>query len=129
MSAAFMFGGLALISLIEPITKLLLAIFLISLGFDDLTYTAIPFSVLMCFIIGWYLIIRKFKHTKIYENPTVTHFPKRFFFVSFISSVSVVMFLGVDVALAKHFLSPTDAGKYALISLVGKMVYFLGNLT
>lgn len=42
--------------------------------------------------------------------------------------LSSLAFLSFDVILAKHYLSPEDAGRYALVSLIGKMVYFLGGL-
>ncbi|HRN70414.1 MAG TPA: glycosyltransferase, partial [Candidatus Woesebacteria bacterium] len=42
--------------------------------------------------------------------------------------LSSLAFLSFDVILAKHFLDPIEAGKYSLVSLVGKMVYFLGGL-
>ncbi len=34
----------------------------------------------------------------------------------------------MDVILVKHFLTPTAAGQYGLLSLIGKMTYFLGSL-
>jgi len=37
-------------------------------------------------------------------------------------------FLTFDVILAKHYLSPEHAGQYALLSLIGKTIYFLGSL-
>ena len=41
---------------------------------------------------------------------------------------SIAMVLSVDVILAKHYLSPYDAGVYALLSTIGKMIYFFGSL-
>lgn len=40
----------------------------------------------------------------------------------------MISFLSLDVMLAKHYLSPTDAGYYGLLSLVGSMVLFTGTL-
>ena len=50
------------------------------------------------------------------------------FVFSILSGLSAMSFLSLDVILAKHFLSASDAGQYALVSLVGKIVYFLPTL-
>jgi len=42
--------------------------------------------------------------------------------------LAITAFLTFDMLLVKIFLSPTAAGEYALLSLVGKMIYFVGAL-
>jgi O-antigen/teichoic acid export membrane protein len=44
------------------------------------------------------------------------------------TSVSTIIFLSADILLVKHFFGAEQAGQYALLSLMGKMVYFLGSL-
>jgi O-antigen/teichoic acid export membrane protein len=38
--------------------------------------------------------------------------------------IGVIAIVSVDMVLAKWFLSPKEAGIYALLSLIGKMIYF-----
>lgn len=42
----------------------------------------------------------------------------------FISNLSTQSFLTIDVILAKHFFAPHEAGIYASLSTIGKIVYF-----
>src|SRR5205085_2760080 len=55
-------------------------------------------------------------------------FPKKFYMASLLTGLSTTTFLMIDVILAKHFFSPKEAGEYALLALVGKMVFFFGSL-
>ena len=51
-----------------------------------------------------------------------------FFRASLFTGLSSVLFLSLDIILVKHYLAPEAAGEYALLSLIGKMVFFLGSL-
>lgn len=57
-----------------------------------------------------------------------TRFNRQFFMSSLASGASVITFLSLDVLLAKHYLSPADAGRYGMLSLIGKMTWFFGSL-
>ncbi len=122
-------GRIGLLMILEPVLKIGIAVGLISLSAIDLVYSSIPYSFVLIYFLGMFLMVRipKAKRTNIKKD--VTSFPGDFFTASFISHFSNIAFLSLDILLAKHFLSPTDAGKYALISLVGKMVYLLGGLS
>lgn len=123
------FGRIGLLMILEPLLKIGIAFGLISLSALDLVYSSIPYSFVIIYFLGIFLMFRvpKAKQTNIRKD--ITSFPGSFFAVSFISHFTNIAFLSLDILLAKHFLSPVDAGKYALISLVGKMVYLLGGLT
>jgi O-antigen/teichoic acid export membrane protein len=43
----------------------------------------------------------------------------------FLAVLCFATLTNLDVTLAKHFLSPYDAGNYATVSLLGKIVFFL----
>src|SRR5690606_37983111 len=55
-------------------------------------------------------------------------FPRPFFFSTVLLKFATVAFISIDLFLAKAFLSPEDAGKYALIAIIGKMIFFIGGL-
>lgn len=100
--------------------------------FSSLASLAIQGSIaaawLASLLCTW-LVYRKATATR--EKPLVTDrrkFPVDFYIAALISSVSVAAFLTTDVMLAKHYLSADDAGRYALLSLVGKMIFFFGSL-
>ncbi len=129
LSSRLKFGSLAMINIFEPVIKMTIAIILVYLGFKIWAFSAIPVAILCVFFLGWALI-RKQIHSGEHKAPEneIKKFSKKFFFASILTGASSVGFLTIDILLAKHYLIPSEAGKYALLSLVGKMVYFLGAL-
>lgn len=120
----FVVSGITIIS--ESVLKLLISILIISLGFDQWVYLAIPLSILSSFLIGW-IFAKNVKQEKEVEIEVATYFPKGFFLTSILTKISSIAFLSLDLVLAKIYLSPTDAGLYSLLSLAGKMIYFFGG--
>jgi len=128
LSGRFRFGSLAILLVADPIFKLLLAALFIHTGKHEYTYATIPITSVFTFIVGW-ILVNKEKSTQ-NETPAkeVKSFPKKFYLSSVSYGLTSLTFLSLDIVLAKHFLPTEEAGKYALISLVGKMVFFLGSL-
>lgn len=120
-------GLVASIVAVESVLKLSLAIGFSLLGLGQYSYV----SILSSLLVSSFLFIIAAKHlnkgvkTKVKES---TKFPAKFYFSSAISKISIIVYLSMDVILAKHFLPPVQAGEYALLSLAGKMVYFAGSL-
>ncbi len=112
---------------IVALTKLSLSIFFVEIGLHDLVYLAIPASLLISFIVGWYFASHIKSREEGVQLAVPETFPKRFFTSTFVNNLSVIAFLTFDVILAKLFLSPADAGRYTLLSLTGKMIYFFGS--
>ena len=128
ISGSHRFLLLALLTVFETLLKFIITIGLVNVGLTAYVYAAFPASSLISVFVGWRAAV-KIKNN--FANaPTVPsrRFPRRFFTASLITAVSSVAFLSVDIVLAKHFLSPSDAGIYALLSLVGKMIFFGGSL-
>lgn len=123
-SGVFSFTKAAIIIIIESLSKLLLAIGFIAIGYKELTYLSIPISIVITFIVTLILIKRIPREKIEYEYA----FPRKLLFATFLTVFGGAAFLSVDLLLARHFLSSTNSGAYALLSLVGKMVYFLGSL-
>ncbi len=130
LSSKLMFKSLAVLSLTDPIIKLTTAFILIFLGLKMWTFSAIPIASATTFIIGLFIISKKIKPSNSsVPDQEIKKFPIKFFLASLLTGFSTVSFLTFDILLANHFLSQTEAGQYTLLSLVGKMVYFLGGLT
>ncbi len=123
------FQYLAVLTVLESIVKFAAAVLLINFGLREWIYLAPTVSLSVVFGIGYLIINRKIKPNKIeISDKSVNTFPSKFFFTSILRGLSSAAFLSFDVILAKHFLSSTDAGHYALLSLVGKMIYFTGTI-
>ncbi len=125
LHANFMFKLVAVLTLTEAVSKLVFAIIFINLGLGDQIYLAIPLSVLTACIASIYLFKKQKGEV---EGKHVYHFPKKFYFASLLAGLSANAFLVYDIALAKHYLSADIAGEYALLSLVGKIIYFIASL-
>lgn len=125
LQGIFNFKSVAVIIIIEALSKLLFAWLLVGFKLNSWTFISLPLSACAAFLLSLHFISPQKKvqiHNKSYQ------FPKKFFTAAIITGLSSIAFLSVDVILAKHFLSPVDAGKYAFLSLIGKMVYFFGTL-
>jgi glycosyltransferase involved in cell wall biosynthesis/O-antigen/teichoic acid export membrane protein len=130
LTGRLLFAPMALITFGEPLIKLLLGFAAVTAGRPSLSYLAVPLSVVGVF--GLTLLVVRFVPT---PRP-VTSLPKdvpilawRFYTAVLLSGFSSMAFLSFDVLLAKHYLPPEQAGEYALVSLVGKIVFFLGTLS
>jgi len=130
LQGMFSFGSSALVALCEVIVKFALAIWFVAYGLPALAALAIPGSVVAAWLVSAALATFVSRRTAQTGQPraAVRRFPIGFYAAALVSSVSVAAFLTGDVILAKHYLSPDDAGKYALLSLVGKMIFFFGSL-
>lgn len=133
ISAKFQFGSLAVINLFDPIVRLLVAIVFVYVGLKFWTFSAIPIAIFGTFVIGWVLVIirknRKSNGETSVSAKEIRYFPYKFFVAALLTGFSSIAFSTFDILLANHYLSSVEAGKYTLLSLVGKMVYFLGGLT
>jgi len=127
LSGRLMFGTLGIIVISETIIKIASGLFLYQVN-PALVYLSVPFSFVSSFIIGWILVVLSNRSFKLKPVEESKQFPKKFFFVSVLTGLSAMSFLTLDFILAKHYLAPEDAGLYALLSTVGKMVFFLGTL-
>lgn len=131
LNARLFFLPLAGIVFLEPVLKILFAILLVVSHETQFMYITIPLAFFISFIFGWLYIINhkpKPKNTN-FTQKDITFFPMKFCLISILSGLSTLSFASLDIVLAKHYLPPSDAGKYALVSLMGKTVFFLGGLT
>lgn len=133
VDAGFLNGNLRLktigiMMVAEVISKFVITVIVVELGFLPFIYAAIPLSIIISFLIGWAAARRMPKENKIIDKRIINHFPKKFYASSVLAKLSSLAFLNIDIILAKNFLPPAEAGQYAVLSLAGKMVYFLGTL-
>lgn len=129
LTGKFMLFYTAAIILIEPVIKLAAAYALVSMDMKELVYVSIPVAVVGGFLLSTFFIVRtKPEKIDLLFEPRRFRFPSKFFVVAMLSGLSAMTFLSLDVVLAAHYLPSEDAGKYALISLVGKIIFFLSTM-
>lgn len=120
------FGGLAIISVVEATLKFLFAITLVEFGFSEYSYLAIPLSVFSSFAMVNFAAKRVLSDKK--KAKRSIKFPAKFFVSNIFTRIATASYMTADVILITHFLPANQAGQYALLSLVGKMVFFAGSL-
>lgn len=123
-------GVAAVITLIEAITKLLVGVLLVNSSLQPFIYIALPISLYAPFIFSRLNLRKQLKQSDIARHEVEPHarFSLSFFAVSGLSGFSTMAFLTLDTVWIAHLLSPEEIGQYALVALIGKMIYFLGSL-
>lgn len=125
LQSKFQFSKVGITLIAESAVKLLLAFLLVVFFPWQYVYLSIPISALIAYILSEYYLPR---NLKVKKDDTSARFPLHFYLASVLTVLSTMLLLTSDVILAKLFLSPTIAGQYAFLSLIGKMIYFLGSL-
>jgi len=128
LSGLVKFYILSVLLIAEALVKLLVTVVLIQLGYSEYIYSALPIALAVSFLIGYYFAYKYANHSKEGINTDYNGFPIKNFISFTASRFAVISYLTFDVILAKHFLEPTAAGQYALIALVGKMIFFIGSI-
>ncbi len=124
------FHLLAVLMLVEPIVRLFLTFILEQLHQTNYLYLAIPISLLFTFILAHIFATRYFKEERKKPDKRIHFtFPTQFFTLALAGSLAGITFFSLDNILTNHFLSPQDAGKYALLGVFGKVIFFVGSLT
>lgn len=99
------------------------------IGFENefLLYSSVPISILVGYLISRACIryIKKDTATSIARVATFS----RTFFISILAlnATSSILF-AMDMFFAKALLSATEAGQYAILSTVGKILFFAGTI-
>lgn len=123
------FTRAGLVFLSESSSKLLVAITFVLIGFAEFSYLSIPLSVFMSFLVSIFFVgSLNVEVNKSDQLIPINIFSRRFFVFSLLLGLSTLTFLSFDIILAKAFFSPHEAGGYALLTLVGKIIFLSSSL-
>lgn len=119
------FSALGFVNISYAFGKMTFGILLVMLGFGaNGALFGIVLGIIIAMLIS-YIFIRP------YIRPNNPHDPDFKFSSFYMYSVPVLFVMigssiptNIDVILAKHFFSPTDAGIYTSISVLGRLVFF-----
>ena len=110
---------LAITFQVEMWTRLILSIVLVKIGYG---VNGVAWGLTLSIFASWFVSnpsIEKFI-TIPFSNQKIISF----FFIVLIYECSQILINNSDTILVKHFFSPTDAGLYAALALIGRIVYF-----
>lgn len=107
----------------ENLVKLVVGVFLIYIGFDVL---GASIGVFISALVGWFLSNRYLKKYLTNQKPKTPHLkPMVLYSIPVIlNTITLTSLTSTDLVLIKHFLSPQDAGLYAALSTLGKIIFF-----
>lgn len=120
------FSFISLVTSISGLVKLLVGVLLIYLGFRAFGgLWSIFFMTFVSFLIGFYplrkIILLKVKNKDISIKTDEIY---SFAIPAFVTVLSLTAFTSMDVILVKHFFNPHEAGFYAGLSLIGKVIFY-----
>ncbi|MBU1031782.1 oligosaccharide flippase family protein [Patescibacteria group bacterium] len=109
--------------LIESSAKFILSVFLVYLGFQ---VGGVMFSLAISAVLGLYITNRYLRYGSVKNTKSSPHIkPMGVFLIPFvIQSIAVTSLYSSDVILVKHFFSAHEAGIYAALSTLGKIIFF-----
>lgn len=125
LQAKLAFGFQVIVNLCNAVLKLVIGIILILLGYSVFGATiAVMISGTISILAGF--IPLKFVFDRKISSPSIPN--KELFLYGFPSSIALfglTSFISTDIILVKHFFNPHQAGLYAGLSLIGRVIFFV----
>lgn len=128
LSGSHKFVTLAMMAWVGAITTMVLTWVMVEMGWGEWLYMAWPISSLAAFGVGVWGLRKAHTHTVVATVSVKSYFPMTFYRHSLILKLTAAAFISIDLLMAKHFLSAEDAGRYAILALVGKAMFYTSSL-
>lgn len=121
------FMGFVLPNFASSVVKICLGVLLVVVGYSVFGAMIGVFAggLLAFFVSKWY--VRGIKKTKKFKNEYDLKPFLRYSLPVFLQALAFTAIFTTDVILVKHFLSPFNAGIYAALSTLGKIVFFASS--
>lgn len=125
LQGKLLFGYLTSINLLGALLKLLLGITLVFLGFQAFgAMVGFALSYFIPFLLSFFplrfIFHKKTALSHVHNNELFTYGAP-----TAVALFALTSFVSTDIMLVKHFFAPIDAGKYAVLSLIGRVIFFL----
>ena len=125
IQAKLAFSFQVFMSFISAVVKLIVGVVFVYLGYAALgAVGALVVAALAQYFISFFPLKFFF-----YEKAVIPRISTKELFVygipSALTLIGLTSFLSADILIAKHFFNPTDAGLYAGMSLIGRIIFFV----
>jgi len=127
LQAKLAFGFQVVVNLVNTIAKLLLGVIFVFAGYGVPGATlSILISCLLSYIVG--LIPLRFVFDKNIISPKIeTKSLFAYGIPSALTSFGLTSFISADMLLVKHFFDPVQAGLYAGLSLIARVIFYISG--
>ncbi|MEK7572815.1 MAG: oligosaccharide flippase family protein [Patescibacteria group bacterium] len=122
LQGLFKFPQIFIVSLVETISKLGIAVLLVVIGFKAVGAFA---SLLIAGTIGYFIALfyirfKRFKGEAFIETKKIF----KYSIPVFLTSLATTSLFTADIILVRYFFSGVDSGYYAALSVLGKVIFF-----
>lgn len=121
------FFRMSLNSILHSVLKVALAVFFVWMGFGVAgALGAMAFAAAAAALLAYYWldVPKKFKSAEDTNKINITSAILGLWPV-FLTALSLTALYNIDVILAKHFFAPEEAGYYSVLSLLGRIIFFI----
>ncbi len=127
IQAKLAFTAQVMVNMVGAIAKLVVGVSAVLLGFSvNGAVGAIFLSALFAYVASFWPL--KFVFTKKLHVPSIdTKELFRYGIPSTLTWIGLTSLISIDIILVKHFFNPTDAGIYAGLALIGKVIYYISS--
>lgn len=125
LSSRLLFQQVALLALLQPLSRFLSAVVLVEVS-PAYTFISIVISLYVVAAVSYFFAQ---KGDDQFDGKHEFHLPRDFFLASLISGLSAIAFFSLDNLLIAKVMTVEEVGKYAFLGLFGKMVFFIGSLS
>lgn len=117
------FFGMAIVNTVEAVTKITIAVILVVAGLKS---QGGLFGIVVASALAYgasTLFLKQITKQKI-KPFADKHLVGKYTIPTFLTTLSITSLFSTDILLARHFLGPQQAGFYAALSILGKVVFF-----
>lgn len=115
------------VSIIQPLLRLVIALILVFSGYALLgPFVGLALSVAIPAVTLLAYVYKKYA-THYEKSISDEEYKKEFIhytYTFFLSGIGLTLLSNTDIILARHFLTPIEAGQYAALSLMGKAIFY-----
>jgi O-antigen/teichoic acid export membrane protein len=126
LQAKLAFGYQVFLNLLGAVTKLLLGMLFVVTGYSVTGATsAMLIATILIYSASFFPIRFIFNHKLVTESIINTRELFSYGIPSALTLLGLTSFISMDILLVKHFFDPVNAGIYAGLSLIGRVIFYI----
>ncbi|MEX2007745.1 MAG: oligosaccharide flippase family protein [Candidatus Levyibacteriota bacterium] len=123
------FGYLSFVNIFSSLIKLIFGILLVTIGLKTLgAIYAFFLSAIAAYLFSFLPLFKHLKVQILEDKFTLGSLHSKAYAYAipvFLSNIGIISLISLDIILVKHYFSPTLAGQYAALSLMGRSIFYV----